>query len=87
MPEKTESAWFKISFHGNVIHEHQISHLSATITWKGVVPKALVWTGQWLLVMVVVTMSCNCSYEAQERRGKPHFSKLFSDNGGKGQLW
>lgn len=80
MPEKTESACFEISLYSNGIHSDSIPYLSPAVTGEGVVPKTLMWTGQWLLVMVVITMRCNSSYEAQERRSKPHFAKLLSDN-------
>lgn len=63
--------------HRNIVHGNSVPYLSSTVTRKGVVPKTLMGTSQWLLVMVVITMRCNSSYEAQERRSKPHLAKNF----------
>lgn len=80
IPEKTESACININFRRNIIHRNWISHLCSAITRKSVVPKTLMWTSQWLLVVAAVR--CYCSYKAQKCGSEPHLAKVLSNNGG-----
>jgi hypothetical protein len=53
-------------------------YLSTAIARKRIVPQSLMWTGQWLLVVIMVAMSSNSRSKAQKSRSKPHHTDFVS---------
>lgn len=67
MPEKTESACKNDQFWEFLWNDRSCSYLGTTVTGQGVVPQALVWSLQWLLITSMISMSSHSSCKGSNR--------------------
>jgi hypothetical protein len=69
MPEKTESAYVKsIGYFTASSSFSGFTNLGATISWQSIIPKTLVWSRDWLLMVVLVTVGLDNSSKTGQQK-------------------